>query len=240
ISTGRRLRRRLHPRVDPAHAEAIEALLVDERPEVRGFLRALGADPRIQRGWLRYYPGGIVVEVGLWQLENSHTPRPVELGEHLQGVAERAKHFATTAGLSADLIEAVTEAARRHDVGKAEPRFQLLLGATPGKPLAKSGGQAGTAALAGLPRGWRHEMMSVAKVGERTTALVRYLIGTHHGRGRPLLPAKPDPALYAQAHGPSWATHFDTLSQRYGPWGLAYLEALVRLADWAQSEAEQQ
>jgi CRISPR-associated endonuclease/helicase Cas3 len=36
-----------------------------------------------------------------------------------------------------------------------------------------------------------------------------------------------------------WAKQFDTLQAEYGWWGLAYLEALVRLADWQISDEEQ-
>jgi CRISPR-associated endonuclease/helicase Cas3 len=41
------------------------------------------------------------------------------------------------------------------------------------------------------------------------------------------------------ASGPSWATRTHALLQHYGPFRLALLEALVRIADWRASEAEQ-
>lgn len=41
------------------------------------------------------------------------------------------------------------------------------------------------------------------------------------------------------ATGRSWATRTLGLLERYGPFRLAFLEALVRIADWRASEAEQ-
>jgi CRISPR-associated endonuclease/helicase Cas3 len=41
------------------------------------------------------------------------------------------------------------------------------------------------------------------------------------------------------ATGRSWATRTHDLLERYGPFKLAFLEALVRIADWRASEAEQ-
>jgi CRISPR-associated endonuclease/helicase Cas3 len=93
--------------------------------------------------------------------------------------------------------------------------------------------------------------------------LVLWLIGTHHGHGRPLFPHAD--SLDAQErgvelpsalggkvtlrgeHGPQslafdfdgrdWAQMFEELKERYGIWGLARLEAFVRLADHRASEA---
>lgn len=44
------------------------------------------------------------------------------------------------------------------------------------------------------------------------------------------------PRLSALASG--WATLFWRLNRRYGAWGLAYLETILRLADWLQSAEE--
>jgi CRISPR-associated endonuclease/helicase Cas3 len=77
--------------------------------------------------------------------------------------------------------------------------------------------------------------------------LVEHLVGSHHGRARPLFPPiadsfEPDVAAdfdgvtftapVADAH-PAWSQpqRYARLCDRYGAWGLAYLEALVRLAD---------
>ncbi len=116
------------------------------------------------------------------------------------------------------------------------------------------------------PRGLRHEALSVAlldaRFGRETELdgidleLVRYLVGTHHGSNRPLF----DPvtgANYEQFEAPvcgqkvraapevlydyalDWSApgRMARLIDRYGAWGLALLETVVRLADQACSEA---
>ncbi len=45
--------------------------------------------------------------------------------------------------------------------------------------------------------------------------------------------------LGSGASGRSWAARTHALLERYGPFRLAFLEALVRIADWRASEAEQ-
>jgi CRISPR-associated endonuclease/helicase Cas3 len=91
--------------------------------------------------------------------------------------------------------------------------------------------------------------------------LVLWLIGTHHGYGRPLFPHTDDKDSVwrsgllkshdsdvdlAPGHGPQslafdfggldWAQMFARLKRLYGIWGLARLEAFVRLADHRASE----
>ncbi len=39
--------------------------------------------------------------------------------------------------------------------------------------------------------------------------------------------------------GPSWSARTHTLLKKHGPFRLAWLEALVRIADWRASEAEE-
>ncbi|GIW72471.1 MAG: hypothetical protein KatS3mg102_2013 [Planctomycetota bacterium] len=93
--------------------------------------------------------------------------------------------------------------------------------------------------------------------------LVLWLIGTHHGHGRPLFPplarARASGWLELQGAGGAihqvaerevgagphrleagWAERFERLRRRYGPWELARMEAVVRLADHRASEREQQ
>ena len=172
-------------------------------------------------------------------------------------------------------------AAFLHDAGKADPRFQnLLSGGDPwnrpdGPAMAKSGKRSpkGAWERAGLPRGWRHEAFSVrmAQAHPRFAeahdpALVLWLIGTHHGFGRPFfdfadpheggsghegvfacldverwrLASRPAPQSMAfDLDGADWPAMYEQLKQRYGTWGLAHLEAVLRLADHRASESEQ-
>jgi CRISPR-associated endonuclease/helicase Cas3 len=117
--------------------------------------------------------------------------------------------------------------------------------------------------LAGLPQGFRHEAVSARLFDELTAVsslwtqgvdaeLVRHLIVSHHGKARPLLPPLIDqgaPKTQVVIEGVEvvtdghptqvdWAqpARFETLNERYGWWGLALLESVVRLADMWCSE----
>lgn len=175
-----------------------------------------------------------------WTGDNTRTQHAVPLAEHLKGVGAQARRFGRACGLPEPLVEALDEAGRLHDIGKNDPRFQLLLGAPAGRLLAKSGviDPRVTREIAGLPRGWRHELASVAQRPD-APPLVRYLVGTHHGRGKPWLPASPDPELWLAAEGANWPALHAEMVARYGFWGVAFLESVVRLADWARSVDEQ-
>jgi CRISPR-associated endonuclease/helicase Cas3 len=203
-------------------------------------------------------------------------PARVELDRHIEGVVAWTRSFATSLGLEEDQCAVLARAARLHDLGKADWRFQYLLyGDEPGDVLlAKSGGdpdahqQRQVRKRANLPDGFRHEFVSVALVcnhaghllaglDEENRRLARFLVGTHHGRGRPFAPViveqKPErvtlewdgrPLAAQSDHGlwrldSGWADDFWCLVRRHGYWGLAYLEALLRLADGARSAEEQ-
>jgi len=191
---------------------------------------------------------------------------PVALHDHNAGVARYARSLAQSLCLAPQHIEHLEQAAQLHDIGKADPRFQRMLrsGDTdvlPGVLLAK-GLRISTGSTARY-EAERHEAYSVALIEKHPSLLadaedpdlVRYLIGTHHGRGRALMPDRNDegtafdiaisgrdysfegvPRLGSLQAG--WASLFWRLNRRYGPWGLAYLESILRLADWLQSAEE--
>ena len=130
------------------------------------------------------------------------------------------------------------------------------------EPLAKSLPDAPQ--VRRYPRGMRHEIASVAMVqsnwrvlaGAHDPDLVLHLIATHHGWARPLPPiiADDDPHELRYTHNGhemkassdlvdtplalEAADRFWRLSDRYGHHGLAWLEAIFRLADHRQSERE--
>jgi CRISPR-associated endonuclease/helicase Cas3 len=212
-----------------------------------------------------------IVGKGVFQQESigaSYTSE-VRLDSHLLGCREWAEALARD--LPQVVRQAVVRAAELHDIGKADPRFQAWLrGGNPVRPrelIAKSGksGQNPAAIerarrLAGFPKGGRHELGSVALLEGRMDEfagldfdLLLHLIGSHHGRCRPLAPVVDEGERVDVAYG-SWQASSDhglaragsgvcqrfwRLTRRYGWYGLCFLEALVRLADQRQSEAEQ-
>ena len=175
-----------------------------------------------------------------WTGSNERTRGAIGLAEHMGGVGAKAAAFAKACGLPQPMIDILHEAGQLHDLGKNDPRFQLMLGSFDGRLLAKSGSHevAVSRKLAGLPRGWRHELGSVAQLID-IDPLVLYLIGSHHGRGRPWMPAGPDPKLWHKAKAGDWPALATQMQDHYGFWGLCYLEAILRLADWACSVDEQ-
>lgn len=128
------------------------------------------------------------------------------------------------------------------------------------EPLAKS--LPGARRIRRYPRGMRHEIASVAMADSdprilspaHDRDLVLHLIGTHHGFGRPLPPILEDaerqtlaytfdgvtiemrPDLTEGSLALDMADRFWRLVERYGYYGLAWLEAILRLADHRQSE----
>lgn len=211
---------------------------------------------------------------------SSNTGEQMTLSAHLEGAAAWARDFALRCGLPQREARAVELAARLHDIGKVDPRFQRLLHAgselkalCATEPLAKSrivseerAARARAQERSGYPKGARHELASVALLqanpwllgdadGE-LAELVLHLVGSHHGECRPFAPAvaepSPVPLAYEAAGGIAKASsdhglarldsgvaeRFWRLVERYGWYGLAWMEAMVRLADHRQSERE--
>lgn len=224
---------RLHPALRPELADAIHALLDDEGTTDEAW-RALARDTGTligEPGRVMPYPGGcLVLCAAEWTSQSAL--RKIPLSDHQRAVSARAEALASGSGLGQALIDAIRRAGAGHDTGKQDERWQLMVGGDRTNLLAK--GPGGDTRWPSLPRGWRHEMASAIHYKD---PLVRHLIGSHHGHGRPLLPASPDIALWRDLE--DWAESWADLQHTYGPWGLAYLEALVRLADWSISAEEQ-
>ena len=201
----------------------------------------------------------------------------VMLNEHCNGVKDMVTKFGKHAGLEQPVLGDMQLAARLHDSGKAERRTQAFLQRRDvdelpdhipdDKLLAKSLYGTKSVAeyekylrMAQLPKGDRHECWSVSLAKSHPDLkdandpeLVLYLIGTHHGYGRPLFPPIADSTNartfsfdgatatsdYNVARLDSgWVDMLERIHQRYDPWDLAYMEAVIRLADHRQSEQE--
>ena len=187
----------------------------------------------------------------------------ITLDQHQSEVSARATSIAEALGLEPVLVEALRLAGLHHDDGKLDERFQGRLGWRDGPPLAKSRSSMSpeqaraNEGSCGLPRGWRHEQLSVVQswdalhdpAGRPTDPqLAARLVGTSHGHGRSAFPHT-GPELVADARGYAvrelavtlydlggWDELMEGTQQRYGVWGCAYLEALLRAADSQVSE----
>jgi CRISPR-associated endonuclease/helicase Cas3 len=228
--------------------------------------------------------GGIIARnparVGFtpWPLESDEIgrqgnsgPANLSLTEHQAGVEKRLASVGARLGLSPAILSALCHAARYHDVGKADPRFQAWLCGcnvweTVGKELvAKSAYPASHIQrfqkLSETPLGFRHELLSTLIVGSSLFAanhpekdLLLHLLASHHGYCRACAPVVLDTApesftftiegescQYAGSSAPlanfadGVPERFWKLTRRFGWWGLAYLETLIRLADQRES-----
>lgn len=233
---------------------------------------SVGVEPR----WLK----GELEEAVTEDDDSSFTSVEITLRAHCEHVETQVRAFARSLHLSESLVDDLALAARLHDAGKADPRFQRWLvggseikAAVLPEPLAKSTLQAGSYGervlarkRAGYPAGYRHELLSLAMLqstadalsAAHDAALVRHLVASHHGHCRPFAPLADDPdALQVHLRHGHWELQgctrhrfasldsgvseaFWDLSERYGWWGLAWLEAILRLADHRASASEKE
>lgn len=189
--------------------------------------------------------------------QNTGSAPTILIDKHNSDVAGWAKKFAECAGLSPDLILTLEKAGQLHDLGKQETIWQRAAGnvrpddtLVKGSPVAKPIKVMRGRALGGF----RHELASLRRAeGElqqdlvpELRDLVLHLIAAHHGHARPCFEKK----AYDHNHlkkseclALETAQRFARLQERYGPWGLAYLESILRAADGiasANSAAEEQ
>ncbi len=209
--------------------------------------------------------------------DSSFRAAAISLRQHSGDVQRWAKAFAARLGFSAALVEDVALAGWLHDVGKADARFQRWLAggdevraSIVAEPMAKSA-LAGNRIKreqarrrAGYPRGYRHELLSLAMIERNEQALAKahdrelvlHLVASHHGWCRPFAPLLDDERELETTlqHGEHLLTastrhraarmdsgisrRFWGLVTKYGWWGLAWLEAVMRLGDHRASEEE--
>lgn len=172
--------------------------------------------------------------------EDRSAGRPQALDEHQSWTAQKARVLAQRIGLNGDCAEMLACAARLHDEGKKAERWQRAFNAPrDGKVYAKTKGPLSLALL----DGYRHEFGSLPSaeadkgfqdLPPEMQTLALHLIAAHHGQARPVISTKscedaPPSALEERAR--DVALRFARLQKRWGPWGLAWWEALLRAAD---------
>jgi CRISPR-associated endonuclease/helicase Cas3 len=175
--------------------------------------------------------------------------RPQPLDEHHVWAGEEARQLAEALDLSPNFRNMLIAAARVHDGGKDRALWQTAMNAPRDGhgPYAKTAGGGDGRRLAG----YRHEFGSLADA-EKGVALddldpdlrdlALHLIAAHHGHGRPTItphdPGRPgqwESRAAQDERAREAALRFARLQRRYGPWRLAWLEALLRAADWRAS-----
>jgi CRISPR-associated endonuclease/helicase Cas3 len=171
--------------------------------------------------------------------EDRSAGRPQLLDEHQSWTEERARDLARRLHLPDMYVDMLAIAARLHDEGKQAKRWQRAFNAKPDGVYAKTRGPVNTALL----DGYRHEFGSLPfaekagrlrKLPDKLQDLALHLIAAHHGFARPVISIEgcedaPPSALEERAR--EIAMRFARLQKRWGPWGLAWWEALLRAAD---------
>ncbi len=182
---------------------------------------------------------------------------PETLDAHTQAVTANAAAIAAklfpdrpVAG-EPDLARCLIVAARLHDLGKSRSQWQRNLGnlaydpANPETIFAKSGGRM-------RPRNvrehYRHEFGSLldaeshadfTALNEAEREITLHIVAAHHGRARPHFPIEEAFDYSGRASASCAASEtplrFARLQKRFGRWGLAWLESLLRAADYAAS-----
>jgi CRISPR-associated endonuclease/helicase Cas3 len=179
--------------------------------------------------------------------------KPVLWQVHTDDVVKNVQAMVAELPLPDGMKPAMILAAKFHDLGKQRCLFQKILGNLDStRLLAKSGKKTGF-----VPEQFRHEFASLidvlaGKVNDtqhevefkrldpELQDLILHLIAVHHGYGRPHFPQElafdPDPKGQDAAEiAAAVPQRFARLQRKFGRWGLAYLESLLRAADWAAS-----
>jgi CRISPR-associated endonuclease/helicase Cas3 len=165
--------------------------------------------------------------------------RPQLLDEHQSWTEDRARQLARRLCLPEAYVDMLGIAGRLHDEGKRAKRWQRAFNARSDGIYAKTSGPLNSALL----DGYRHEFGSLPFVAKDARFgalpadlqdLALHLIAAHHGFARPVISTNgcedaPPSALEERAR--EVALRFVRLQERWGPWGLAWWEALLRAAD---------
>lgn len=172
------------------------------------------------------------------------------LNSHCRSAENIAGLIAAKINLNEHEATAIKLAARWHDLGKNRKVWQHSIGNSeyPRKVLAKSGGRMRTIELSRF----RHEFGSLLDVlvleefkqlRPEIQDLILHLIAAHHGRARPFFPSEEAfDGNYSYEEFFKLASEvpcrFARLQRKYGRWGLAYLESILRAADAHASRSE--
>jgi CRISPR-associated endonuclease/helicase Cas3 len=230
------------PRVKLASLDVAESITEDDDSSFRQREVSLNLHSRD----VRDYVEGFAKAIGF----DAHIVRDLRLSAWLHDVGKADSRFQRWL-VGGDEVRALTQ---------PEPlaKSALPAGNRASRQLARR--------RAGYPESYRHELLSLEMIEGNEAALaeahdrelVLHLVASHHGWCRPFAPMSDHPddfevhlmhgevALSGRTrHRKSYldsgvGDRFWTLVTKYGWWGLAWLEAVLRLADHRASEMETQ
>jgi CRISPR-associated endonuclease/helicase Cas3 len=181
--------------------------------------------------------------------------KPQELTVHQDWARSEMLRIAEAVGLTSAAANALAVGAGLHDEGKKASNWQRAFKAPRdakkfglASPLAKTDGPIDQVILGR----YRHEFGSLPFVEENAEfkalpddwrELVMHLVAAHHGQARPVIETRgceDGPPSLLEERARSVALRFARLQKRWGPWGLAWWEALMRAADQQASRANEE
>jgi CRISPR-associated endonuclease/helicase Cas3 len=190
---------------------------------------------------------------GVARGDPAHAKTEQELDWHLKRTERKANEIGLRIGLPEPARRLLANAAAVHDLGKMRTNWQAYAGntgypRTPTKPqpLAKFTTRGNPNLLRIGEITYRHEFGSLRDITDQDVFagldsealdLGLHMVVAHHGNGRPVIPAvdeKTAPAVSAEL-AREVALRYTRLQKRWGPWGLAWWETLLRAADAAAS-----
>lgn len=166
------------------------------------------------------------------------------LDEHTKAIAQHMDSIGSRLGLEPQIKSALVSAAKWHDKGKDREIWQYYACNGNGRePLAKSTRYQHPQALTG----YRHEFGSLMDAMRDAELffdperdLILHIIAAHHGHARPHFETRAFDKDFTTAENELAAIEvtqrFGRLQKRFGRWGLAWLESLMRCADIAASQ----
>lgn len=173
--------------------------------------------------------------------------RPLTLARHLERTEFWARRIAERLALSESECRVLAAAGRWHDLGKRRRIWQRSIRNFSEPDLAK-----GPMQPLDLSH-YRHEIGSLhdlpltpgyGELSDEERELAMHLVAAHHGRARPHFPLQEafDPEVreeLVESLVGEVPRRFARLQRRYGRWGLAWLESLLRTADVLASQDEE-
>lgn len=157
------------------------------------------------------------------------------LDVHLERTEAWATRISERLGLSPIERSALARAGRAHDLGKQRRVWQRAIKRFKDPPLAKGPMQPSELGH------YRHELGSLHDgdfngLSEEAKDLAIHAVAAHHGRARPYFAEREcfDPEVRDEVVAAlvrEVPLRFDRVQRRYGRWGLAWLESILRAAD---------
>jgi CRISPR-associated endonuclease/helicase Cas3 len=239
---------------DDSHADDFPTMDMDESWKRRPFRVRDESQSLEETNWIESYrfasavnedgeaTNWIIVEEYKGNAESEESRaisrNPQKLSDHQQVIKTIALRLAHAVGLSEDYAEMLAMAAQFHDEGKDCWRWQRAFKAPAGVPYAKTKGPPNFKLL----DGYRHEFGSLLKLTKNPDLnkiapdlrdLLLHLVAAHHGNARPLIPTgnAEGTDVEIEACALEATLRFERLQKRWGPWGLAWFESLLRAAD---------